>query len=293
MTAFHPVNPHYAARTRAAFPAPPQKVRLPRAPMTASPVPRLTSLYAVDDPGPWGDRSDPGNCSGHLLRDLLLFFRPARVFDPFAGSGTAAAVCRDLGVPCQTIDVRHGQDPTSPAYYPRTPVPFVWAHPPYWRQKRYTDDPRDLSRAATLAEFLAGYGRFVRAAAGALAPGGTLAVLIGDYADREAGFVPLTFHTQRLAFAAGLEQRHTAVVRFGHGASSGRRAYRSSFIPGLQRPSTQPHSGGMLGGSDRSAGRCGHRLVGLGRLVPATPSVPSRRRPMRPHPDRPVPPRAG
>jgi DNA modification methylase len=30
------------------------------------------------------------------------------VFDPFAGSGTAAAVCRDLGIPCQALDVRYG-----------------------------------------------------------------------------------------------------------------------------------------------------------------------------------------
>lgn len=227
-------NPAYAARGSGRPAADGAvRVRLPQPPLTASPVPRLTSLYAVDDPGPWGDRRYPGNCSGHLLHDLLVYFRPAKVFDPFAGSGTAAAVCRHLGVSCQTIDVRHGQDATSPAYWPRTPVPFVWAHPPYWRQKLYTRDPRDLSAAPTLEAFLDGYGRFVRCAAAALAPGGVLAVLMGDYQDREAGFVPLTFHTQRLAFACGLEQRHTAIVRFSYGASSGRKAYRSRFIPGL------------------------------------------------------------
>jgi hypothetical protein len=56
---------------------------------------------------------------------------------------------------------------------------------------------------------------------------------MGDYNDREEGFVPLTFHTKRLAFEAGLTQPCTDIIRFSHGASSSRKVYRSSFIPGL------------------------------------------------------------
>jgi hypothetical protein len=64
-------------------------------------------------------------------------------------------------------------------------------------------------------------------------PGGRLAILMGDYSDREAGFVPLVYHTERLAFESGLRQCATDIVRFSHGASSGHKVYRSSFIPGL------------------------------------------------------------
>ena len=39
----------------------------------------------------------------------------------------------------------------------------------------------------------------------ALKRGGKLAILMGDYSDREAGYVPLVYHTKRLAFAAGLQ----------------------------------------------------------------------------------------
>jgi hypothetical protein len=53
------------------------------------------------------------------------------------------------------------------------------------------------------------------------------------YNDREAGFIPLVYHTKRLAFAAGLRQCATDIIRFSHGASSSRKVYRSSFIPGL------------------------------------------------------------
>jgi hypothetical protein len=66
-----------------------------------------------------------------------------------------------------------------------------------------------------------------------LKPGGILAVLMGDYNDRAAGFVPLTYHTKRLAFECDLRQHSTDIIRFSHGASSGKKAYRSSFIPGL------------------------------------------------------------
>ena len=60
-----------------------------------------------------------------------------------------------------------------------------------------------------------------------------LAILMGDYTDRDAGFVPLTYWTKRLAFEAGLRQVCTDIIRFSHGASSSKKVYRSSFIPGL------------------------------------------------------------
>ena len=95
------------------------------------------------------------------------------------------------------------------------------------------DDPRDLSRCPTLAAFLDRYKLLIENCAGSLAPGGKLAILMGDYSDREAGYVPLVFYTKLLALRAGLRQHCTDIIRFSHGASSGRRVYRSSFIPGL------------------------------------------------------------
>ena len=235
------INPFYAARTTAvpagrssAPPRTPRYARLPEAPITASPVPRLTSLYHHAEAGPYGDRRYPGNCSGELIKDVLTFFRPGLTCDPMAGSGTCADVCRELDIPCLAYDIHDGFDACDPkGFAPDETFDFVWAHPAYWRMKLYADDPRDLSRAATLDDFLRRYGRFVRNAARALKPGGRLAILMGDYQDREAGFVPLTYHTKRLAFAAGLTQCCTDIIRFGHGASSGGKVYRSSFIPGL------------------------------------------------------------
>lgn len=225
-------NPHYAARVAAEVR--PRYARLPRAPLNTSPVPRLTSLYHDDEPGHYGDRRYPGNCSGALIRDLLLYFQPDRVFDPMAGSGTCREVCNELGIACVDGDIHDNFDACDPSGFSRSQCPdLIWAHPPYWRQKLYATNPRDLSRTPTLDEFLRRYGQFFRNCAQALRPGGKLAVLMGDYNDRKEGFIPLVYHTKRLAFAAGLRQHCTDIIRFSHGASSGRKVYRSSFIPGL------------------------------------------------------------
>lgn len=234
-------NPFYQPSQRSFRPAPQQAQRvralLPLAPVNASPVPHLTSLYHSAEPGAYGDRSYPGNCGGNIIRDLLRFFQPASVFDPMTGSGTCADVCRELSIPCVSKDIRYGFDATDPKCFAELvhgePFEFIWAHPPYWRQKLYTHNSGDLSRTGSLEDFLKGYGSFIQNCASVLAPGGKFAILMGDYSDREEGFVSLTYATKQLAFAAGLSQHCTDIIRFSHGASSSRKVYRSSFIPGL------------------------------------------------------------
>jgi hypothetical protein len=151
-----------------------------------------------------------------------------------SGSGTCADVCQELGIPCMAWDIHRGIDACDPQGLSAAEMfDFIWAHPPYWRQKIYADDARDLSRSPTLSDFLRRYGQFVRNCASSLKPGGKLAILMGDYNDFKAGFVPLVWHTKRLAFEAGLRQCCTDIIRFSHGASSSKKVYRSSFIPGL------------------------------------------------------------
>jgi len=240
MTNSTAINPFYAARNdrisanTAIRRETPVYARLPIAPRNASPVPHLTSLYHFHRAGEYGDRKWPGNCGGNLIKDLLNYFKPGLVFDPMTGSGTARDVCHEMGIPCFSFDIHQGFDACDSHEFPKAETfDFIWAHPPYWRQKLYADDPRDLSRSPTLEHFLRRYGQFIRNCANALKPNGKLAILMGDYSDREEGFVPLTFHTKRLAFAAGLEQSCTDIIRFSHGASSSRKVYKSTFIPGL------------------------------------------------------------
>jgi len=230
------VNPFYTSRITEppmATPQPSSYAKLPRAPRNASPVPHLTSLYHFHRAGDYGNRAYPGNCGGNLIKDLLLYFRPKNVFDPMTGSGTCRDVCSELGVECWPSDLHENIDACDPSSFPRGHFDFCWIHPPYWRQKLYTNDPRDLSRASTLEAFLERYRLLIENCAGVLNPDGKLAILMGDYFDREIGFTPLTHHTKRFAFGAGLRQHCTDIIRFSHGASSSRRTYLTSFIPGL------------------------------------------------------------
>lgn len=238
-TTYASINPFYAARTqRVVRPQQdaveqPVYAKLPRAPRNASPVPHLTSLYHFNRAGEYGDRSYPGNCGGNLIKDLLRFFNARSVFDPLTGSGTCRDVCREMGIYCWSSDLHQGMDACDASQFPRACFEFAWIHPPYWRQKLYTDDARCLSRAPTLEAFLERYRLLIDNCVGSLVPGGKLAILMGDYSDRQAGFISLTYWTKRLAFEAGLRQCCTDIVRFSHGASSSTKVYRSSFIPGL------------------------------------------------------------
>jgi hypothetical protein len=232
------INPHFAARHGTASVIPPRAktppsryALLPEAPVTGSPVPRLTSLYHNQVAGPYGDRSYPGNCPGSLIKDVLTFFGVSSVYDPMSGSGTCKDVCNEMGLYCWSGDIHTGFDACDPHF--TEAFDLCWIHPPYWRMKLYHSDPRDLSREPTLEGFLGRYRQLIRSCARAIVPGGKLAILMGDYTDREAGYVPLTYFTKKLAFEAGLRQPCTDIVRFSHGATSGRKTYRSSFIPGL------------------------------------------------------------
>ena len=235
------INPFYAACLKRfapslrqeSCPKPRLYALLPQAPCNASPVPHLTSLYHNAEAGRYGNRGYPGNCGGNLIKDLLTFFAVKSVFDPMTGSGTCRDVCQELDIHCWSSDLHQGADACDASQFPRSCFEFAWIHPPYWRQKLYTQDTRDLSRAPTLEAFLERYRLLIENCTGALLPGGKLAILMGDYSDREAGFVPLTYHTKRLAFETGLRQCATDVIRFSHGASSSKKVYRSSFIPGL------------------------------------------------------------
>jgi hypothetical protein len=236
---FNPtINPFFAGRV--AHERPRVYAKLPVAPLNASPVPHLTSLYHDDEAGNYGDRSYPGNCGGNLIRDLLKFYQPRNVFDPMSGSGTCRDVCTELGIDCWSGDLRRDFDLCNSEHFygaaklfDRRSFDFVWIHPPYWRQKIYSQDARDLSQAKTLSEFLDKYQAVITHCMYVLRVGGTLAALMGDYQDREHGFAPLVYHTKRLAFECGLKQCATDIIRFSHGASSSKKVYRSSFIPGL------------------------------------------------------------
>ena len=107
---------------------------------------------------PWGDPSYRGNCSGHLVKDIILRFRCQSVFDPSEGGGTVRDVVAGINQYLQRStqyegrDIREGWDILT-GQLPEKQYDLVWYHPPYRDMIRYSDNPSDLSNTATLEDF--------------------------------------------------------------------------------------------------------------------------------------------
>jgi hypothetical protein len=207
-------------------------VALPAAPRTTSHTPNLTSVHATPGRGPYGDPRYRGNCSGLLIRDLLLFYRPRRVLDPMEGGGTCRDVCRELGIAYEGRDLRQGFDATRAEDYGGIGrFDFIWWHPPYFQMVRYNpDDGRCLSNAPTVREFTAQIREVLANLRAVLTDGGKLAILIGD-GKHEGKYLGLPFRVMSAAAAEGFWLAAPEIIRFGFGATSARKDYSGSFIP--------------------------------------------------------------
>ncbi|KPV51521.1 hypothetical protein SE17_20735 [Kouleothrix aurantiaca] len=191
----------------------------------------LTSVVSYPGRGPWGNNRYPGNCSGYMLIDLCATFRPGHVLDPMEGGGTSREVCADMGILYSGFDLHSGTDSL------RDPIgenyDLIFWHPPYHDMKLYSEDPRDLSRAGSLPAFTAllraGYWRFFEL----LAPGGRLAVLMGDLR-RGGRYEPLTVDVARL------DRQHIEgiIVKIQHNVSSNSTRYGGTFVPILHETLT-------------------------------------------------------
>jgi len=191
----------------------------------------LTSVVSYPNRGPWGDNRYPGNCSGYLLIDLCATYRPAAVLDPMEGGATSREVCADMEIAYAGFDLRNGvdslRDDVGSGY------DLIFWHPPYHDMKLYSEDLRDMSRAGSLAAFLAllrnGYRRFFDL----LTPGGRLAILIGDLR-RRGRYEPLTVEVARL------DRNHLEgiIVKVQHNVSSNKVQYSGSFVPILHETLT-------------------------------------------------------
>lgn len=139
--------------------------------------------------GHWGDNKYRGNCSGHVIKDLLEHFQPKKFVEMFAGSGTGYDVAKELGYENSlhldlngkfsepfnilTDDIPEGSD-------------FVFSHPPYHNMVTYSGNmwgqshEDDLSRCASYEEFIYKMNEVNSKIYNSLKPGGRHAMLIGD-----------------------------------------------------------------------------------------------------------------
>jgi hypothetical protein len=188
----------------------------------------MKSIVSYPDRGKWGNARYRGNCSGHLIADLVREFKPQRLVDPMLGGGTSQDVCQDLGTPFWGSDLRDGFDATQDDI----PIAFDFGflHPAYHNIVRYSGnmwgtqpDPRDLSQCATYEEFLDKLDAVQFRIYDALRGGGLLAVLIGDV--RKSGVLYPLSRDMRW-YGEPVSQ----IIKVQHNVTSARTQYSGRFI---------------------------------------------------------------
>ncbi|HRH47048.1 MAG TPA: hypothetical protein PKY82_35710, partial [Pyrinomonadaceae bacterium] len=128
-----------------------------------------SSIVSYPDRGNYGKSAWKGNCSGRLIKDLLLQFKPRVFIDPMKGSGTSDDVVRELksegyNIEYHGFDLHSGFNAITDSIAQKIGgkrADYIFNHPPYasifpyaglvWGDKPH---PSDLSRCENYEDFL-------------------------------------------------------------------------------------------------------------------------------------------
>ncbi len=176
------------------------------------------------------------------------------------GGGTCRDVCRELGIAYEGRDLKTGFDATNAESFEGLGCfDFIWLHPPYWQMILYNEsDRRCLSNTPTLEAFVTALRAVFRNCHRVLSERGKLAVLMGD-GKHEGRYLGLPFRTFNAAEAEGYQLAAPEIIRFGHGSTSSKKVYSTSFIPRVHdvclvlepMSNTNPKPRTELGGNPR------------------------------------------
>jgi len=189
---------------------------------------QLCSVVSYPDRGPWGDSRYRGNCSGHLIKDLILRFSAKSVFDPAQGSGTVRDVVSGINqhlkkqIDYEGRDLKQGWDILT-SQLPQKQFDLVFYHPPYWDIIHYSNNPKDLSNSSTLEDFERRLNQSIEKLFEAVRPGGIIAVLIGD--KRRSGSYYVLMRT--LLTNKKIGHLKALIIKLQHNCKSDRMFYNS------------------------------------------------------------------
>jgi hypothetical protein len=146
------------------------------------------SILSYPNRGPWGKSSWRGNCSGHIVKDLLLQYKPAFFIDPMVGSGTSVEVAKEMNIEAKGLDLHSGFNILRDSIVSAAgkEADMVWSHPAYHDMIVYSGNvwgkahPDDLSRCVDEEDFLCKMEIALLNMREATKSGGHYGILIGD-----------------------------------------------------------------------------------------------------------------
>lgn len=199
----------------------------------------LSSILSFKIRGQGGDNQYSGNYAPQIPETLIGIHSPNFVVDVCCGSDTTGDVCRSKGISYEGFDLHSGFDATNNSLKEaikkrlgRHQAPdLIFVHPPYHDIKVYSGQewgdepvPGDLSRCATPGIFIAEMFWLIKNSLNALAPGGSLYIVVGD--QRTAG-IYRAFEAYIVAMEAAPLKK--ILIKEQHNCSSDRKPIPSYF----------------------------------------------------------------
>jgi hypothetical protein len=196
------------------------------------------SIWSYPERGHWGNSKYRGNASGFVYRDLFQALKPQFVVDPCVGSGTSIEVARDMGIDSVGLDLHSGFNLLRDSILLATgrPADLVVSHFPYHNMVVYSGNmypevhADDLSRCASVEEFLEKSQQALLNQRDATRPGGHYATLIGD--QRQNG----KYYSYQAEFIARMpaDELKGVIIKAQHNCVSDRRSY-GAIASGMPR----------------------------------------------------------
>lgn len=179
----------------------------------------------------YGNNKYRGNCTGELIKDLIKYYEPKKVFDPMVGSGTTKDVCEELQVDyiCRDLNPTWGGWNALEDEVEESSDLIFW-HPPYDDIIQYSGvmwgepDYRDLSRCKNYNEFIRKINKVQAKLVTSLRKNGRIAILVGDI--KKKGVL---YSIQKdMAWYGTPEQ---VIIKAQHNCWSDTIDYKGKFIP--------------------------------------------------------------
>lgn len=193
---------------------------------------KLKSVVSYPNRGKWGDPKYRGNCSGHIIKDLLDYFMPKTFLEVFAGGGTGYEVARDLGY---ENSVHLDLNPQWGGWNALTDVvpisaDLIFCHPPYYNIIVYSGEvwgvphKDDLSRSQSYSDYIKNINFIHKKLYNSLNEGGRLAILVGDCRKNGVYYSII----KDMQYFGSLESH---IIKIQHNTRSSSRIYPKKFIP--------------------------------------------------------------
>jgi len=198
----------------------------------------MNSIISFENRGNWGKSSYRGNCSGHVIKELIEHFNPKSFADITLGSGTSKDVCESYPINFVGLDLHNGFDFTKDSLISRLGNPFdmVFSHLPYFNMIDYNKERKkhqlggngnDISQFSNPDEFIEASFLALMNQREGTRKNGTYATLIGDYRKNGKFY---SFQSDFIKFMPK-DELISVTIKGQHNCVSDRNTYRGSFIP--------------------------------------------------------------